>query len=270
MNHKNLIYLLVLTLILTLSPVANAEVSVRPLSLRLEVAPGNSGSSTLTIHNRGEKSSRVQLRVADWWRTPDGNLQILPPGSREKSAADWIVFSPNDFRIEADQRVEVNVEVSVPEGANDDHWSMLLVTEEPLNSEDSSGMQVSVGYAVKILVENPNAVDEGAEITNIKLANTNPFKLNITYTNTGNNYLKTKGSVEIRNLQGETVRSFDIEEFPTLPGEEHRISVQRNEEGEQLDPGQYYAIAIMDFGGDHLIQGGLPIEIPEGEEKADK
>ncbi|MBS3789116.1 hypothetical protein KGY79_13100 [Candidatus Bipolaricaulota bacterium] len=236
--------------------------SVKPLSLRFQLGDGETETATLNVHNRGQQPTKVTLRPADWWRTPEGNLQILPPGTRDKSSADWLIFSPAEFELGPDERIEVDVEAAAPEEIDGDHWSMVLVTEEPVNPEESSGMQISVGYAVKILIEDTNKEARDAKITNIKVQNKDPLEVVITFENTGKSYIKTTGMVEVRNLQGETEREFEIKEFPTLPGEEHKITINETEE-EDLSPGQYYIIAQMDFGGEHLIQGGIPFEVEQ-------
>ncbi|MBS3766261.1 hypothetical protein KGY71_07050, partial [Candidatus Bipolaricaulota bacterium] len=170
---------------------------------------------------------------------------------------------------EPGEKTDVQVEVSVPEDPTPigDHWAMLLVRGQQANPEEDSGMKVSVGYAVKILVEDQNAKNKSGKITNIQLANHNPMKISIEYLNNGTSYIKTEGSVEIRNLQGETEKTFEVKEFPTLPGEKRIIQVGMKNSSKPLDPGQYYAIVTMDYGGDHAIQGGRPIEIKESEPK---
>jgi len=264
-----LLFVIVFVLAMTSSP-ALGEVSVKPLSVRLTAGAGETASGTIQIRNRSEQPTRVRLRTVDWWRTEKGDLQILPPGSRERSSTDWTILSPGEFELDPDERIEVTVEATVPEGASGDHWSMILVTEEPVNPEEASGMQISVGYAVKILVSDPNSQDKQGKITNVEVKSTNPIEMSITYENTGEKYTKTEGSVEIRNLQGETEKEFEISEFPTLPAEEHILTVRGEKASESLSPGQYYAIVVLDYGGDKLIQGGLPFTVPEAGEKNPK
>ena len=74
--------------------------------------------------------------------------------------------------------------------------------------------------------------------------------------------MRIKGNFEVRDLQGDTVRSVEVDEFGLLPGGERIIRVEPDQSSPP-EPGQYYAIAVMDFGGESLIQGGLPIEIQE-------
>lgn len=255
---------------------SQARLAVTPLSMKLQATPGETAISTLTLRNTGQEDATVNLQVVDWWRTPEGNLQFQPPATRERSCADWLIYSPSSLTIPPDEEREVTIELEVPESASGDHWAMLLVTEEPKPAEEDQPVatQVTVNYAVKLLQQDPTTTKKEARISNIeeigdKTSNQGtPLGLKITYKNTGPTHLQTTGRVEIRNQQGETAKTFEVDKFPTLPGEEHIIAVGKSEDEDRLEPGQYYAIVIMDFGGDHLIQGGLPVEIPEEEEES--
>ena len=243
-----------------------AEVSVKPLSICLAIEPGNKGSSILTVQNDSLRRTNVKLKAVDWWRTPRGDLKLQPPGSRDRSSAEWVKYSPREFQLRENEAEEVTVSVSVPLGVNGDYWSMLLATEKPIDHGTTSNVEEPVGYAIKILVEDPNNPTTAmkAKIQNIRIVNTKPLKINVYYQNTGTVHLKSTGKLEIRDIQGETKKEFEVKEFPTLPGEEHIISFNSRENSEPLNPGTYYVIVVMNFGGDHLIQGGLPIKIPSG------
>ena len=255
-------------LMLTVSPLIQARLAVAPLSLKLDVKPGETATADLTVHNTGQSQVEVNVRLVDWWRTPGGNLQLLAPGTRDRSCAEWLLYSPNTLTMKPGERKRLTVEVEVPEEAEGDHWAMLLVTERPKAVEEEQPVttRITVNYAVTVLQRDPTAGGGQGKITNIELTGgaedpSEPLSLSVRFKNTGPVHLQTTGRVEIRNLQGETVRSIDINKFPTLPGEEHVLSVETPEETSPLETGTYYAIVVMDFGGDHLVQGGLPLEI---------
>lgn len=248
---------------------AEARLAVAPLTIELEASSGETATGNLNLENTGEGVIKVNIQLVDWYRTPKGGLQFLPPGAVERSCADWLLYSPTSVTLKPGESRQVSVEIEVPQDASGDHWAMLLVTEvaEKIEDEETVSTRITVNYAIKILQRDPEGGQKDAKITGIEMADTHPLKLTVSYSNTGSSHLMTTGTVDIRDLQGETVREYEIDEFPALPGEESEITV---ESFEPLEPGQYYAVVIMDFGGDHLIQGGRPIEIPggEGEEEA--
>ena len=125
--------------------------------------------------------------------------------------------------------------------------------------------RVVVVYAVKVLQQDSLNAAPDVAIRGIELVQLNPFEMVVQFANTGNAHITTKGTIEVRDVFGETVRSFAVDPFPTLPGEERSLLVQ-DPSDEPLPEGVYYAIALFDFGGDYLIQGGLPFEVKPAEQ----
>ncbi|MGC9530230.1 MAG: hypothetical protein ACP5G2_06480 [Candidatus Bipolaricaulaceae bacterium] len=243
------------------------SMAVAPLSLRIPTVPGERGSATFTVRNTGAKAIQVNIFLHDWWRTPEGKFQILPAGTLDRSCAPWVVYSATNLQLAAGDQAQVTVQVTVPEEAEGDHWALLLVQEQPQPAEEraaeeglTSTTRVVVTYAVKILQEDPVNESPDAAIQGIAMAGTDPLELHVEFANTGNAHLTAQGTVEIRDIFGDTVKSFTVDPFPVLPGEERTLVVQ-DTSGRPLEPGLYYAIALFDFGGDYLIQGGAPIEI---------
>jgi len=247
------------------------SMAVAPLALRIPIAPGEQGSSSFTVRNTGPDPIRVNITLHDWWRTPEGKFQILPAGSLERSCAQWVFYSATTLTLAPGEEAQVTVQVAVPEDVVGDHWALLLVSEQPQPAEERaaeegliSTTRVVVTYAVKILQEDPVNKDLAAEIRGIELVQTSPLELRVRFVNTGNAHLTTQGTVEIRDIFGETVRGFVVAPFPSLPGEE-RVLVLQDTSADPLPEGFYYVIALLDFGGEYLIQGGAPLQIPPPE-----
>ncbi|NOX44941.1 MAG: hypothetical protein GXO72_04305 [Caldiserica bacterium] len=256
-------------LALALGMSVTAEITVAPLSLKIPVPPGGTGMASFVVHNVGQRPADVRISLHDWWRTPEGKFQVLPPGTLEGSCAPWLVYSRNAFVLEPGEEVRVTVRIEVPEGETGDRWALLLVAEYPPEAGDEEGAlgrtRVVMAYAVKILRRDPVNAFPAGEIREVEVMDTAPLRLRIVYVNTGNAHTVNRGTVEVRDVFGETVRSFPIEEFPTLPGEE-RILVVEDPTGEPLPEGIYYAFATIDFGGEYLVQGGILVRVPRASE----
>ena len=244
------------------------SMSVAPLSLQFGVLPGETGSGTFLIRNTGSEPIEVSISLHDWWRSEEGNLQILPAGTVERSCAEWIVYSNTSLMLAPGEEAEITVELAVPAEAAGDHWAMLLVEERPQPAEQEQAEEgltdttrVVVAYAVKILQRDPLNNAPAAAITNIEVLKEQPLQLAITFANDGNAHITTSGTVDVRDVFGETVQSFDVNPFPSLPGEKRILLVEAPEALDRLPSGTYYAIVQLDFGGEYIIQGGRLFEV---------
>jgi hypothetical protein len=259
--------LLVSIVVFMFLPPVFGSMSVAPLSLQLDVAPGENGTGAFLVRNTGPDPITVGITLHDWWRTSEGTFQILAAETLEHSCAPWMVYSETTLDLASQEEKEVAVQLSVPKDVSGDHWALLLVEEQPQPAEEEQAEEgltnttrVVVTYAVKVLQRDSVNASPNAEIQGIELVKSNPFELLIHFANTGNSHLTTKGTIEIRDIFGETERSLTADPFPTLPGEERPLRIQ-DSSGEPLTPGTYYAIVLLDFGGEYLIQGGLPFEV---------
>ena len=243
------------------------RLAVGPLSLILDIPAEGRGSGSISIVNTGDDPIELKVSLHDWWREPPrGELQILPPGTVERSCSSWVRFAPSSLVMSPGDQADLSVEVEVPADVEGDHWALLLVEEVPTPEEraKAEGMasttRVIVSYAIKILQKDASTENQDLEIRGIELVEQDPLTFSVHIANTGNAHLTTTGTLTVRDIFGETVREFDIKAFPTLPGEE-RILVVADEAGSALEPEQYFVIGIVDFGGEYLVQGGLPFEI---------
>ena len=244
--------------------------SVSPLSLQLSIPPEVTGSGSFLIRNTGSETIEVNITLHDWWRSEDGNLQVLPAGTVERSCAAWVVYEPSSVMLAPGEETEIGVELAVPADVAGDHWAMLLVEESPQPTEQQQAEEgltdttrVVVAYAVKILQRDPIHSDPGAAITDIQVIDDQPLQLAVTFENDGTAHITTSGTVDVRDVFGESVQSFDIDPFPSLPGEIRVLQILSPETLEELSAGTYYAVVQLDFGGDYLVQGGRLFEVME-------
>lgn len=246
---------------------ALGSVSVAPLSMVFDANPGETDTAAFVIRNTGSEPADVTITLHDWWRTAEGGFLIYEPGTLDQSCAEWTVFSAEAITLEPGEEEQISVELLVPESIRGDHWAVFLVEEQPTPVEEDQAdegltntTRVAVTYAVKILYVDPVHRDLNAEIREIELLGQDPLLFRVIFANTGASHATTEGTVEVRDIFGETVRSYRIDPFPSLPGEEKHILIE-DPSDEPLPDDLYYVIALFDFGADHLIQGGLQMEL---------
>ena len=239
------------------------SMSVAPLSLQLDVNPGETEPSSFLVRNTGTETIEIGITLHDWWRTETGTLQILPAGQLERSCAEWLVYSETSVLLEPGEERAIELQLSVPEDTTGDHWAMFLVEERPQPDEQEAAdegledtTRVVVAYAVKVLHRDPANRQTEALITGVDVSQTDPLQVAVTFENTGTAHMTTVGTVEIRDVTGEAVVSFPVDPFPTLPSEIRTVIVDAPVDHVPLGPGLYYAVVELDFGGEYLIQGG--------------
>jgi len=247
-----------------LSPGA-ADIAVGPLTLVIDVAPGEVGSGYFRVVNDGEAPEEVTVSLGDWFLDPRGNTQFAAPGSLERSLAPWLEVTPVTFKLEPGQAQRVDFTIAVPSGVSGDHWALLFVegSEVIPIAETTGELQTRVGakvrYGVKLIQRDPGAAKAG-RITAMELLSTEPLKIRVAFANTGDAILwNVTGRMEIRDDTGATVRTLEIEEFTVLPGGERELVLEDG--GERLAAGDYIALAIIDFGGDYLVGHQIQFKI---------
>ena len=258
--------LLLVMISVTAVPVLGS-ISVAPLSLVFNASPGETGSGGFVIRNTGNETAEITVTLHDWWRTAEGGFLIYEAESLERSCAGWAICSAAAITLEPGQEELVSVELLIPETIQGDHWAVFLVEEQPTPVEEDQAdegltntTRVSVTYAVKVLYVDPIHRDLNAEIREVELLGDDPLQFRIAFANTGTSHVTTEGTVEVRDIFGETVRSFTVDPFPSLPGEEKHLLITDSSE-DALPEDLYCVIAVFDFGGEHLIQGGLQLDL---------
>ncbi|MGQ9601088.1 MAG: fimbrial biogenesis chaperone [Candidatus Bipolaricaulia bacterium] len=257
-------YLLVL-LVALLAWSASASIGVGPLTLIIDAGPGGSGSGYFKVINNGQNPEEVTISLSDWTLGPDGGIQFAEPGTVDRSLANWISYSPATFRLEPGQLQRVDFTITVPSEKGGDHWALFFVEGSEVTpvAETTGALTTTVGvkvrYGIKVFQRDPAATRIG-RITGLELLSLEPLKLELSFANAGDGVLfRVTGQMEIRDATGTTVRTLEIEEFTVLPGGARELVLE--DKGERLPPGDYIALAIIDFGGDYLVGQQLQFKI---------
>jgi len=246
---------------------SSANITVFPLTLAVSAAPGDSGSGAFFVRNSSDKTDEVTITVADWTLQLDGNIQFLEAGSTDRSLAPFVQFAPVNFQVEPGQVQRVEFSYDVPKDQAGDHWMLFLVDSGEITpiggttGEVTTSVGVRVGFGVKLLQNDPGAKQDG-RVVGMRLLGKDPLSLAMRFTNTGEAILRDiTGRIEVRNVMGETVRTFEPKPFTVLPGGTRELSVTQAEGDPKLPAGDYVALAIVDFGADFLVAGELPFTL---------
>lgn len=226
-------------------------------------------SSSFFIGNNEEEPLIIEIETLDWRRDEFGNLVFEEPNTHPRSIASWIEFDPKQFVLGPDSSQEINFTVTVPQEATGSYWGGFLAdvkTETAAQQEEEGvGVQIGTKFLIKIFIETQAGSNRDGDLIKVQRLGLNPLTIAISFRNTGNIRLQdVLGRVEIRDLQGNTIRSMTIDEFSVLPSDTRTIEViDGAARGDTLAPGRYLVLVILDFGVESLLGGQLLLDIGE-------
>ena len=140
---------------------AAAEAPAAPGRLGLSVSPAPltvlpRHEDTLSVANRGEQPVNLQLTVGDYTLGPDGRPLFGPGVNSRRSARTWLRLDPRQLRLEAGQRVNVQVSAVPPRSATPgDHNAIVLVTTGAQAAPGRFAVRHRIGVGVLVRVPGP-------------------------------------------------------------------------------------------------------------------
>lgn len=269
---------LLLPALLAAAP-AHAGFVAAPMELHFEVGAGASGSLPLTISNKADAPLTVRMSFVDTRWGVDGAEENLEPGTLPRSCAAWVVVAENVLDLGPGEVRRVPVTMTTPDGASGSYWTKMFLEEisTPKGTQAVHGnrtynifMKQRVG--VRIYEDVPGTAEPELSITNVALvpgeaapgdpAEAQAPSVRIDVSNLGNSVLRCMGHVEVRDSEGavaEKIPMGSLGRFVIFPDGKRVLAVKPTQ---PLGPGVYTALAIVDFGGDHLVAGDMLLEIP--------
>ncbi len=236
---------------------------VSQLEFDLEVPPGETATYSFVVGNDEDLVDDIRIYLADWDRDLEGNHRFYEPGTLPRSNTGWITVSPTHFTLRPGEQREVRFTITVPPDVEGTYWGMIIVEGRPRPQEGEEGMVMAVPrFGIKVYETPPGTARRDGRITYMERLGLNPLTILVEFENTGNAHLWVGGQVEIRDARGETIRTLPIGRFPVLPGAKRRVRAVDEGEG-PLPPGEYLALAVLDFGGPYLVAGQIHFEVEE-------
>ncbi len=244
--------------------------TVAPMRIEFQVDKNNSGNSSITVNNTGEKPVSVKIYVKDFKREPNGIESERDIGSIPRSCSNWISVSPKTMDLEPGERKNVKITIIVPENVEGSYWSMIYVeqTSKPIpKKREGLGYSFEVGvkarWAIRVIENIPGVYEKSAEITNVTVSDLEKdtlFILNTQIENFGKTIIKCNGWIEIRDEFGETIDKIEMNNFTVYPDGKRII---KTDIPTILKPGEYSALVVIDYEAEFLIAGEVFFEIPE-------
>jgi hypothetical protein len=245
--------------------------SVAPLRFEFDLEKGRTGTASIRVSNNGEEPVSVKVYQKDFMVDPINQDIILAPGKCKRGCAEWLIISPSNLDLGPKERKNVRITLTVPEDARGTYWAIIFVEQSSkptpirkLKGGYSFQINVKPRWLVRIHENVPGTGEKKGQVTDISVtpqAAESPLKIAVEFENTGNMLLRCNGYVEIRDEGGNEVETIQIGSkgrFSVYPDGKRLVS---GTVSKRLSPGDYIALAIVDYGGEELVAGELEFQV---------
>ncbi|MBE9572822.1 MAG: hypothetical protein IMF11_19535 [Proteobacteria bacterium] len=265
---------LLLFFIFFLSLPALAGYTIVPMQFTLSGKPGETVTCTMKAENMGEETVSIKISTKDFIKGLYGEERQVEPGTVKRGCAGWIRISPQKLDLAPHETRTINFSMTVPMDGRGTYWGNILVSQvsKPTLSKTIKKGETSFqifalqDMLIRVLENVPGTEQKKGVITDISVKDQKTggkATVEVIFENQGNNLLKCAGRIQIRDENGETVRTIPMEyghaPFTVYP--EGRRVVHGHIK-EKLPPGDYILLAIIDYGGEDLVAGEMEFEVP--------
>ncbi len=235
-----------------------ADLGITPPRQSLTTAPGSTVTTTVTVLTTAATEQQVRADLSDWTFDVSGELRFLPPATIPTSASGWIALESGDLILAPGETRDVRLEITVPEDAEGTHHAMVFFTVVPPSSDaDGVGVTTTTRVGLTVYITVAGTERSGSEL--VDLYQPDPTTLAAVVVNTGNTVMRLGGAIELRNEAGDVVHRLPVPDVPVLRESEREV---RFDLPEDLEPGFYVVLALIEDDRGGLLAGELPIEIP--------
>lgn len=201
-----LVLILPLALFLFSAQTTNA-ITVSPVIIEHEVAPGMKVSGKLTITNDASQEETYYTSIQSF--VPDGEeggQKYLEEGM-DSGLPSWFKLSSNAEKLKPSESAEVGYELLIPADAEPGgHYATVFFSTTPNNPENRTGVGLTAKTGIIFLINVMGDIKEEANIesftVNHKIISALPAAMSLRIRNTGSVHFRPKGTLTVRNMWG--------------------------------------------------------------------
>ena len=247
-------------LALLATPAFAADIGISPPRLDLTAGPGETVNATVTVLTSAGGDQQVAAELADWTLDLRGSLTSLPPGSVAHAATAWLELDADEFTLGPRASREVRIAVAVPADAElaGTYHTMVFFTVVP-SPVDARGVGVVTTTRVGLTVYVTVAGTERAGSELVDLYQADDRTIIAVVLNTGNTVMRLGGEIQLRDEAGAVRHTLEVPDVPVLRESERELTFELPDD---LEPGFYVALALIQDSRGGVLAGELPLEVP--------
>jgi hypothetical protein len=239
---------------------------ISPPLVDIKTDPGKVVTTQIKVRNVTQSSLLVKAQFEDFVANDESGTPKILLNSSEKSPysiKDWLE-APASITLAPGQREPINVTINVPANASPGgHYGVVRFTGTPPEIADT-GVSLSASVGTLMLVNVSGNVNESAKVAQIYTSQNNkqsgffkrgPVLITTRVQNTGNVHFKPKGTLQITNTFGKTVKvvQFNYTNSNVLPGSIRKF---QNLFDKQYMLGRYKVSVDVVYGSNNQIASG--------------
>jgi hypothetical protein len=235
----------------------NLSLTVSPLVVEFRAGAGNTGSTTVTVHNGGPDPERLVVQRMDWRVGNEGTVRVEPPGTeRDASLTDCLRMEPGDIQLAAGETRTLALTIDLPatfSQASAVYHGGFLLRAVPVTGKAQFGPGATV-----VVYDTVGTPTTHVKLTQLHLSSpaNGVATLVARLSNDGNGYARMSGRLVLRRAGA--IAADETTSIPVLFGNETRVFTQTLDD---LAPGSYDVSFTVDYGGPTLIEGTTQITV---------
>lgn len=199
---------------------------VGPGKVELDIEPGQSQTTAVTVTNRMGGTRTFNLEVEDFRgsRNPSEAAVLLGQERGPYSLRDFIHFEKSSFVLKNGERATIPVRVTLPTDVEPGGlYGSLLVSTTAKEATSAQRSAIVTRLGVLFFVKTPGDVQEDGALSKFTtkedktIFGSGPVDFQILYENNGSIYLNPYGEIRIKNIIGEEVGVVGVDPWFAMP-----------------------------------------------------
>jgi hypothetical protein len=252
----------VVALLLAVGAAQAADIGISPARLELTARPGDTVGAAVTVLKNAGAEQQVATEVNDWTLDPMGEVSYREPGSVDHSASAWLDLDNPEFLLAAGSaQQEVRIDLTLPDDpslSGTYHTVVFFsVVTPPADGVGPVGVTTTTRVGLTVYVTIAGTEQPATEI--VDFFDMSDRTLSLVVANDGNTLFRLDGTIELRDENGDLVHALSVPKVPVMRGSERDVRVEIPEE---VEPGFYVILALLDDGRGDLLVGELLLDVP--------
>jgi P pilus assembly chaperone PapD len=205
-------------------------IGLQPTTVEMQIEPGERQRQVITIVNvHKEKPIALTLGLADWSLDENGQIMLAAPGDMERSASDWVRFSPAFVDLKPGESQQVVVDMVAPTriAASGDHrFALIASTILPDERASEPGVwkkyQLASLFYLNVGPSESRPVVLSGELVEFPSERT---EVVLKLGNDGDAHARLEGEVEVKTADGRSLGTAPVSNFVVLDRAERFLSL---------------------------------------------